>query len=55
MADGAVHTAKGVALEQNVRNADNLLVRMRTLAKPVALLTTDPAADGSHHYRLWCA
>jgi hypothetical protein len=31
MADGAVHTAKGVALEQNVRNADNLLVRMRTL------------------------
>jgi hypothetical protein len=29
MADGAVHTAKGVVVEQTVRNADNLLVRMR--------------------------
>lgn len=31
MADGAVHTAKGVVLEQNVRNVDNLLVQMRDL------------------------
>ncbi|KAF4212006.1 hypothetical protein CNMCM8980_010024 [Aspergillus fumigatiaffinis] len=31
MADGAVHTAKGVALEQNVRNADNLLTEAITI------------------------
>ncbi|RHZ58273.1 hypothetical protein CDV55_104700 [Aspergillus turcosus] len=31
MADGAVHTAKGVVLDQNVRNADNLLTEAITI------------------------
>ncbi|RHZ46024.1 SRPBCC family protein [Aspergillus thermomutatus] len=31
MADGAVHTAKGAVLEQNVRNAENLLTEAITI------------------------